>query len=63
MSTLVERGITIENLEAREDESLSRERGYANTIADLEQALEEFQATRKSLEETFTLKLSKVNKT
>ena len=63
MSALVERGVTIENLEAREDESLSRERGYANTIADLEQALEEIQTTKKYLEETFTLELSKVNET
>ena len=45
MSTLVKRGLTIEDLEAREDESLSRERDYANKIADLEEALEEEQTT------------------
>ena len=44
-------------------ESLSRERDYANTIADLEEALEEEQTTKKSLEETFTLELSKANET
>ena len=62
-STIVERGLTIENLEAREDESLSRERNYANKIADLEEALEEEQTTKESLEDIFTLELSKVNKT
>ena len=63
MSTLVERRLTIENLEAREDESLSHELDYANKIADLEEALEEEQTTKEYLEETFTLELSKVNKT
>ena len=63
MSTLVERGSTIENLEAREDESVSRERDYANKIADLEEDLEEEQTNKESLEETFALELSKVNET
>ena len=38
MGALVKRGLTIEDLEAREDESLSCECDYANTIADLEDA-------------------------
>ena len=63
MSTLVERGLTMENLEARENKILSRERNYANTIADLEEALEEEQTIKKYLEETFTLELSKANET
>ena len=63
MSTLIERGLTIENLEARENESLRRERNYADKIANLEEALEEEQTTKKSLEETFTLELSKINET
>ena len=39
------------------------ERDDANKIADLEDALEEEQNTKKSLEEKFTLELSKVNET
>jgi hypothetical protein len=35
-------------------------REYADEIADLKEALEEEQATKESLEETFTLELSKI---
>ena len=60
MSTFVKRKLTIEDLEARLTESLSRERDYADEIVDLSQALEEEQTTKESLEETFALELSKV---
>ena len=63
ITTFVGNKQELDDLEAREDESLRRERGYANTIADLKEALEEEQTTKKSLEETFTLELSKVNET
>ena len=62
MKCFVERKLTIESLEARLDETLSRERGYADKIADLEEALEE-EVTKESLEETFTLELSRVKET
>jgi hypothetical protein len=37
-------------------------RDYADEIADLKEALEEEQTTKESLEETFTLELSKIKK-
>jgi hypothetical protein len=37
-------------------------RDYADKIADLKEALEEEQTTKESLEETFTLELSKIKK-
>jgi hypothetical protein len=60
ISTFVKRKLTIEDLEACIDECYSREREYAEKISDLEDALEEQQATKESLEETFSLELSKV---
>src|SRR4051812_3957962 len=42
------------------DEQFARERKYANEIAQLNGSLEEEQNTKESLEETFTLELSRV---
>ena len=51
MSTLVERGDTIEALETRLDEGYNREYEYAREISDLKGDLEEEQELRASLEE------------
>src|SRR3954467_3718241 len=68
MSIAIEGKKYIEELEAHIEENEatiekmeSHERDYANEIADLSQALECEQTTKESLEETFTLELSKVN--
>src|SRR5664279_2959796 len=50
MTTFVESKLTIEVLEAQIDESFSRERNYADKIVDLEEALEEEQTTKESIE-------------
>src|SRR5664279_5901740 len=60
ISAFVERKLTIEGLEAQINECYSRERDYAEEIAKLEEALVEEQTTKESLEETFTLELSKL---
>src|SRR3954467_3897383 len=67
MSIAIEGKKYIEELEAHIEENEatiekmeSHERDYANEIADLSQALECEETTKESLEETFTLELSKV---
>ena len=52
-SRLEEHEVTIDKMEGHE-------RDYANEIADLSQALELEQTTKESLEETFSLELSRV---
>ncbi|KAE8789252.1 hypothetical protein D1007_36580 [Hordeum vulgare] len=60
MSTTIEGKKYIEEHEATIEKMEGHERDYANEIADLSQALENQQTTKESIEETFSLQLSRL---
>ena len=55
-----EHEVSLKNYEDTIDKMQSREYKYADEIADLKEALEEEETTKESLEETFSLELSRV---
>ena len=62
MTCAIESRQLIYEHEDKIDKISSLEREYANEIANLNEALEEEQTTKESLEETFALELSRVKK-
>jgi len=60
LNCAIEGNDLIEEQEILTDEKFALEHEYANEVAQLKDSLEEEQTTKESLEETFTLELSRV---